>query len=356
MAEPEIAPPPIGPAQPPALWVLEGGIDFPVQLPTNSAGATTRALYLFLGGADVDGFVELRPVDQAGSSKADWWMQSQPVVHRLRACVRAPDMRVAILRGAQLMEHVADRLAFMAGGLVRPLSIRAVYNEEQLRECVAGRLEQYDCTTGGEVTFATQPIRNGAFLDRICRPPAQALTALRWFRRGMAFAEKVDQFIAFYIALESIAEHLPGVEAEQRACKNCGFKYAESKASAGIALLIERHPEWPAGSRQYLAMLRARIVHGNADDDIRYSAAANAPAVQRLAADGIATVLGIDPAQIQFSVNPLGGLGGLQPEIIPIMRGKYEKASNPLTTWDGRFLSDLHRELVKQTTDQQVKS
>jgi len=47
MAEPEIAPPPIGPAQPPALWVLEGGIDFPVQLPTQhnpGRTSTTRLI------------------------------------------------------------------------------------------------------------------------------------------------------------------------------------------------------------------------------------------------------------------------------------------------------------------------
>jgi hypothetical protein len=336
------------------IWVLDGTIDFPVQTPRNDSGALTESMYLFLGGQDIDGFVETRPADNERSSKSVFWTASSPLVWRLRASVRAVDVAGGIIRGAELMEHVADRLAFMSGEMVRPLSIGMVYNEDQLRECMAGRREEFDCTTGGEFAFRTQHIRNAAFAHRILAPRPEALTALRWFRRGMSFQEKVDQFVAFYFALESIAEHLPDVQAEPLRCRECGAQYGESRTTAGIASLIARHTNFPPNARQHLAMLRARIVHGTANDDIRYNAAANAAAVQRLAADGIATVLGIDPAQINFGINPLGGLGGLQPSVLPLMRGKYDEQHSPLAEWGGRLHSDVFSEVSQHLTAQML--
>ena len=332
--------------QPVFQWVVESRIDFPACLPRTVGGAAVKDMYLCLVG-EFDGFVQLRPVDIGRATEPVFWTETNPIAYELRAGVRAPDAIAALYRGSELIEHVVDRLALLSGEFVRPLSLGFVYNEDQLRECIAGRREEYDGTTGGEGAFRTQPIRNAALAQRLLSPPIQAHMAIRWFRRGMTFREKVDQFVAFYIALESIAEHVPGITAEPRSCSNCGFKYTESKTNASIAFLIGRHPELPAEARQRLAQIRARILHGNADTVTLYNAAANASAVQRLAADGIALVLGVDPSQFSFSTSPLMGLGGLRPDIMPLLRARYDVQKNPTTKWGG-LLSDVFNEYIRK--------
>lgn len=254
-------------------------------------------------------------------------------MHECRAAVRAPDAVPALLRGKELFEHVADRLTLLTGYPVRVLSVGMTYDEDMLRQCIAGEISEYNATTGGDDSFRIQLPKN-ANLPQLLIPPQSALEAIRWFRHGMTSTRRVDQYLSYYIALESIAKHVPGIARGPRHSSD-GEEGGglETQENAAIKYLISRHPQLPTGARSVLATTRARIAHGNADIQTLQLASANLPLLQRLAADGIALVFGIDPGQLNV----------LQPSpvefIAPILRAQYSPQHDPSKRWGG-LLSD----------------
>lgn len=313
-------------------WVVHGQIDVPVYFPI-SDGKDMERLYVCLGGANLDGFVELRPVNRQRSTSSVFWTETSPLLYDFRACVVAPDSAYALMRGTELSEHLADRLTLVTGYPVRVLSIGLVYNESQLRECIAGHRTEYDATTGGEEAFRTQPPKNAQLLQLLA-PSEHALEAIRWFRHAMLSRRDSDRFLAYYVSLESIARHVPNVSQQVSTCTKCGVEFgAERWEVATLRYLISRHPELPSDGGKLLAKIRARIAHGNTDYETIELARANLPALQRLTADGIALALGIDPSSFNvLAPSPVRFLA-------PIMRADYSQESNPLSDW-GALLSD----------------
>lgn len=313
------------------LWVVQGKIDMPVyfQIP---AGKKFERLYVPLGGNSIDGFVELRPLDEQHSSTSVFWTASNPLVYEFRLGIKASDGGSVLLRGMEYAEHLADRLTLLTGYPVRPLSTGFAYNETQLKACIAGDRAEYDWTTGGEQTFRTQLPMNGD-LAQVLAPPEYALEAIRWFRHGMSLTRVPDQFLAYYIAIESIAKHIPGVPRQQSNCTKCGEEFgAERWETAALRYLISRHPQLPEDSGKLLAKIRARIAHGSTDYETLGIARANLPALQRLSADGIALALGINPKSFNF----------LEPSTIhlaPFGNVDYSSEENPTTDW-GDLLSN----------------
>ena len=314
------------------LWVVEATLDFPVHVKTEP-GVPLAAIYVSLGGEDPDGFVQMRPLDHERATTSTFWSSRQPLAYECRGLIRAPDAPSALLRGKELFEHVADRLTLLSGYPMRVLSVGYVYDEDMLRGCIAGELVEYQSTTAGEEVFRTQLPKN-AHLPQLLNPPEAALEAIRWFRLGLSAARKPDQYLSYYIALESIAKHVPGVTRGPRR-NSAGEEEAglETQENAAIKHLISRYPQLPLETKKTLATIRARIAHGKTDLQTLHAASANLPLVQRLAADGIALVCGVDPAQ--FNV--------LQPSPIdllaPLLRSPYSVEHDPARRWGG-LLSD----------------
>lgn len=325
--------------QPYPLWVVEGTIDFPAILPASATGAQVAHLVVSLGGDDPDGFMQLRPHDRDQLAKLSWWSAAERWVYDGRALVRAPDAISALARGTELYEHVADRLTLWSGYPVQVLTVRFTYNENMLRDCAAGKRAEYDSTTGGEFTFRVNPPKNVGNVALLA-PPAVALESVRWFRHAMLATRTLDQFLFYYIALESIAKHVPGVVRGPRrdAQGNQLEGDLESQEAAAIKHLLQRRGLLPDG-RRTLAEIRARIAHGNTDWALIVAAHANMTAVQRLAADGIALVYGVDPTTLLvMEPNPVLLLA-------PQLRAQYSAQGNPTTAWGG-LLSDAHAAYV----------
>jgi hypothetical protein len=320
------------------LWVVEGTIDFPVRLPASAAGAQVTQLVVSLGGEDPDGFMQLRPHDRDHLAKTSWWSARERWVYDCRALVRAPDASSALARGIELYEHAADRLTLWSGYPVQVLGVGFTYNEDMLRDCAAGRLTEYEGTTGGEYTCGVNPPKNLGNAALLAPPPV-ALEAIRWFRHAMLATRTLDQFLFYYIALESIAKHMPGVvRGQRRDAKGNELEDLESQEAAAIKQLLQRRGLPPDGRRN-LAEIRARIAHGNTDWPTIVAAHANMATVQRLAGDGIALVYGLDPATLLvMEPNPLLALA-------PLFRAQYSAQDNPTSSW-GSFLSDTHAEHV----------
>lgn len=326
------------------LWVVHGKIDIPVYLPV-PADEKMERLYVNLGGNDLDGFVELRPLDQQRSSTSVFWTASAPLAYEFRAGVKAPNSGGALLRGMELAEHLADRLTLLTGHPVRPLSIGFVYNELQLKACIAGERAEYDWTTGGEETFRTQPPKNGSLLQ-VLAPPEYALEAIRWFRHAMSSSRAPDQFLMYYIAIESIAKHVPGVPRQPSTCTKCGEEFGTERwETATLRYLISRHPQLPADAGKTLAKIRARIAHGSTDYETLDLASANLPALQRLSADGIALALGIDPNSFNFlAPSPIKHLA-------PFGHASYSPEEDPTNEW-GNLLSNKFTIFMSQQVAQ----
>jgi hypothetical protein len=320
-----------------ATWVVEGVLDVPihVQVP---ADKQLKSGYISLGGEQIDGFVEFRPKDLAAATTSRFWTRNEPTLYECRAGVTAPDAFLALIRGGMLYEHVADRLMLFTGYAVRVLSVGFVYNEDELRECQRGLRKTFNGTTGGEQSVRTQPPKNRMH-PSLFHPPEGALDAIRWFRTAMSATRAVDQFLSYYISLESIATHVPGIAQQPRSCIHCGGDLGfESKPNAGIKQLIARHPQLPAKTRKELARIRAQIAHGSGDWKTAQAARLNLPLVQRLAADGIALVLGIDPSQLNFMIPfPQENM------IVPMLEGDYGSDTDPSTRWGGLLSDALHR-------------
>lgn len=294
-----------------------------------------------LGGGDRDGFVQLLPVDPVRASNSIFWEKSNPVVHDCRALVRSPDAPHALLRGMELYEHLADRLTLLFGYPIQVLTVGFVYNEDMLKRCIAGEISEYAVTTSGESTFRTQPPKN-AHLGVLLAPPQAALEAIRWFRHAMVSPRKIEQYLYYYIALESIAKHIPGVTRGPR-YSSSGDKIEgkkESAESAGIRHLVSRYPNFPSNAKQILAEVRGRIAHGNTDVSTLDLVKKNLPALQRLVADGIALVYGIEPSSFNVQApNPID-------LIAPMGRAKYSPDSNPCSKWGG-LLSDAFDQYIE---------
>ena len=331
-----------GPLEP---WVVEGTIDFPVELRMDT-GKTPAAILISLGGEDPDGFMQLRPQNVERASASVWWTASERVAYDCRGLVRAPNPAAALHRGRELFEHVADRLTFLGGYPVEVLSVGMVYNEGQLKQCIAGHASEFDATTGGEASFRTKPAKN-AHLLQLLTPPAAALEAMRWFRHAMLSARTLDQFLYYHTSLESIAKHVPGVtRGPRRDAQGKEEKGLESIEAAAIKHLLQRR-NLPLEGRRTIATIRARIAHGNTDLDTIMMAHANMRAVQRLAADAIALVFGIVPDLLRvFEPSPVLFMA-------PILKAKYLHDDNPATRW-GSLLSDEFAKYMRETARRAV--
>ncbi len=327
---------------PTSLWVVTATIDFPVDLrppkPLNS-------LDISLGGEDPDGYVQMRPADPDRLSKSPWWSPNARNNYECRALVRAPDLPFALIRGLELYEHLADRLALLGGYPVEVLSVSHVYSEDALKRCIAGDAEEYEAAIGGALTsFRIQPLKN-ASLQQLMRPPQEVLEALRWFRHAMLATRILDRYLFYYIAIESVARHVPGVErGPKRSSDGKPVEGLESKESAAFRFLLQRR-SLPLEGRKVLANTRAQIAHGNTDIQTIELAEANMRVVQTLALDGIALVCGIDPAMIAvMEPSPARHL-------IPLLVVQFSSDNNPATEWGG-LLSESHRRFVEEAKRQ----
>jgi hypothetical protein len=287
-----------------------------------------------------------------------FWSKAEPVLWECRAAVRASDWFAALLRGSELFEHVADRLTLLTGYPVRPLEIGFIYNEDHLRDCLLGMRNEFDATTGGQQCFRTGGVKNAGSQQRILIPPEAALEGMRWFRRAMTLDGRIDQFAAYFIALESVACHIQTDGARgQRRCSSCGEELRcracdadggrETPANAGIRYLLSKRPDIPAGARKTLARIRARVLHGNADAQTLVLASANLPIIQRLALDGIATVLGIDPTALNvLAPSPVE-------TIAPMLEAQFSEEGNPAVVWGGLLSDKFERWKVSLPPPQQ---
>jgi hypothetical protein len=314
------------------LWVVEATADLPVCLKADTSRSLS-AMYVSLGGVDPDGFVEMRPIDAERATSSVFWSAQEPIAYECRALVRAPEAALALMRGKELFEHLADRLTLLTGYPVRTLNVGYTYDEDMLRQCISGEIREYDATTGGQECFKTQLPKNAHF-QQLLIPPKSALEAIRWFRRGMTATMQVDQYLFYYIALESIAKHVPGVaRGPRRNSKGEEQPGLETHENAAIRYLISRHSSLPPKAKNTLATIRARIAHGNADLETLELASANLPALQRLVADGIALVYGVDPARFNvLTPSPVKFLA-------PLLRAQYSPEEDPRKRWGG-LLSD----------------
>ncbi len=320
-----------------ALYVVEGTVDLPIQLNAQPPKPVAH-VFVSLGGEDPDGFVQMRPLDRERAMSSVWWSPSERIIYECRALVRAPEATLALLRGMELYEHVADRLTLLSGYPVEVVAVRYTYNEDMLKRCIAGEITEYEATTGGEETFRTQLPKN-AHLPGLMMPPAVALEALRWFRHAMLATRTLDQYLFYHIALESIARHVPDVERGPRR-DAAGKEEAglESPEAAAVKFLLQRR-NLPLEGRRTLATIRGRIAHGDTDVETVQMAHANMRAIQRLVADGIAMVCGIspeafaimEPSPVQF--------------MAPLGRAQYSAEDDPTTRWGG-LLSDVHSKYV----------
>jgi len=270
----------------------------------------------------------------------------------MRALVRAPEAASALMRGKELFEHLADRLTLLTGYPVRVLTVEYTYDEDMLRQCISGETREYDATTGGEECFRTQLPKNPHF-QQLLIPPESALEAIRWFRRAMTATRRIDQYLFYYIALESIAKHVPGVtRGPRRDSKGEEQRELETQENAAIRYLISRHTNLLPEAKKTLATIRARIAHGNADLATLELANANLPVLQRLAADGIALVYGVDPTRFNFlAPSPVKLLA-------PLLRAQYSAEEDPAKRW-GTLLSDefaRYLRAAKVVSDQDVVS
>lgn len=313
-------------------------IDIPIHFQVNAK--VWKNIQILLGDEDIDGFVELRPVDAQRASTAVFWEKGNPILYDARACVRATEAMMAYVRGTELFEHLADRFTIFAGTPVRVLAIGAVYNEDQLRECLAGTRTEYEMTLGGEYCFKTAQPFNGNF-PNIFSPPKKVIEAMRWFRIAMESARETEKYLFYYIALESIAKHVPGVVRVARICQKCGDELgSETQENAAIKHLISRRSTLTPDALGLLKSIRARIAHGNSDAKTIWLAQANLPVIQRLAADGIALVLGIETDSLQF--DPANRM-----DIRPIGVVQFSPENHHATSW-GRLLSDAFAEFDMQ--------
>ena len=322
------------------LWVVEATVDLPACLKMD-ANRSPTAIYVSLGGEDPDGFVEMRPLDQERANSSVFWSAREPIAYECRALVRTPGAPYALMRGRELFEHLADRLTLLVGYPVRVLTVGYTYDEDMLKQCIAGEILEYDATTGGEESFRTQLPKN-AHWQQLLIPPKSALEAIRWFRHGMTVSRKVDQYLCYYIALESIAKHVPGVTRGPRHNSKGEKKPGlETQENAAIRYLISRHPSLPPDAKKTLATIRARIAHGNADLQTLDLASANLPALQRLAADGIALVYGLDPTLFNvLRPSPIEFLA-------PLLRASYSPEHDPAKRWGG-LLSDAFARYLEE--------
>jgi hypothetical protein len=325
------------------LWIVHGQIDIPVCFPV-PANKSIERLYVGLGGMDLDGFVELRPLDCQRSTTSVFWTATAPLAYEFRAGVMAPDSVVALLRGTELAEHLSDRLTLLTGYPIRPLSIGVVYNELQLSQCISGERTEYDLTTGGEEAFRTQLPKNWALLQLLA-PPEHAFEAIRWFRHAMLSPRSSDQYLAYYIALEAIAQHVPGVSRRVSDCTKCGKEFGTERWEvAALRYLIARHPQLPPDAGKVLAKIRARIAHGNTDYETLELASANLLTLQRLAADGIALALGIEPGSFNVLAPSSTKL------LVPIGHASYSQESNPISDWGDLLSNQFAKYVSAQST------
>ena len=316
------------------LWVIEGRIDLPCRLPPNESGVPATSLQISLGADDPDGFVQMRARAPDQIQQMEWWEANARAEYDCRGLVRACDSMSAMMRGSELFEHLADRLTVWSGAPVEVLGIVSGYNETMLRKCVEGTLTEFECTLGGQHTFRINNPLNTVH-NTFFRPRPDAVEAMRWLRHAMLSQRVLEQYLFYYIALESLAKAIPGVVREPRRNETGEvIDGVESIENAAIKYLLQRRG-LPASGKGVLARIRARIAHGNTDWNTIDAAHANMPVVQRLLTDALALVHGIDPNSV--SLMPPSPLRGL----VPIGFVAYTNDSNPLLPWGG-FLSDAH--------------
>lgn len=318
------------------LWVVEAIIDIPVY-----PVGPSFILPASFGDEDPDGFIQMRPIDLKRANNPVLWSASKPVAYECRALVRVPEIEYAMERGWELFERLADRLTLLVGYPVRVITIKNAYDEDMLKECIAGRNTGYPYAAGcGEQYLQTQQPMN-AHLGQLLNPPKSAFEAIRWFRQGMTASRKVDQYLYYYIALGSIAKHVPGVTRELRRNSKVDEDKFESYENAALRYLVSRDTSLPPDTHIKLRKIRGQIAHGDTNTQILDLASEKLPLLQRLVADGIALVYGLDPASFNIiQPNPID-------LIIPCIDAIYSQDQDPSMRWGG-LLSDAFASYCQQ--------
>jgi hypothetical protein len=309
------------------LWVLEGTLDLPVffQPPPSAGGRTVQGLFLDFSDGTGDGLIQLRAQDPKRINESVWWSREERVAFAFRASVRAPSIPLAWRRSADFLEHMLDRLTFVAGVHTELLSAGMLYNETQVEQCRLGQRTEFDCTTHGVACRKTQPLANPQVVQHL-RPSERAKRAMRWFRKGLSWDNVEDRFLSFYFALECISNDIKTTETTTHVCQRCGQPTGIPRSQTdGIKALIARHPELPKNTFRDLGRARGRLVHGG-DQSVAHMLRTLEPIVRTLAAEGIALSLRVDPASIRILTTH-----GV--EIIPQMTALFDSAADPATPW-----------------------
>jgi len=307
-----------------ALWVLEGVLSLPVDFggaaPT---GKRIKAVLLDFSNGSGDGFLEIAPASNARTGS--WWSASEDVGHEFRASVRATDVMIASLRARSFLDAVLDRVMVVTGVLPAVLRLTVLYNEDEVDECRAGARAEYTITPMGEPARRIGPIRNPHAIAAL-RPGMRAQRALRWFRKAMTLTEPDDRFLAFYFSLECISNDVRETIEKTHRCRSCGGDSGIGKSQTdGVRELIARHPELPHKVFGQLAGTRAALVHGS-DDTAKERAKVLEPIIQRLALDGIAISLGLEPASVSV-------VDTRTPEMGLIATADYAADTDPSNRW-----------------------
>jgi hypothetical protein len=314
-------------SQEPMAWVLEGQMDLPVFFDSTESGGDRNVTGLFLdfSGGSGDGVLELKAVDPARINKSVWWSCDEPVLFDFRAVILANNLVHAWERSRDFVEQMLDRLTFLGGAPVQLVKAGMLYNEAELERCRRSETTEYECTTHGINCRTTQLFANPHIVERFL-PSERARRALRWFRKGLSFNNAEDRFLAFYFALEAIANDIEETKEKTHRCQHCGKSTGISKAATdGIKAIILRHNNLPKNFFSLLGKTRARIVHGgdhNSTERVRQLESS----IRILAAEGIALSLGANPESIRV-VDPAF------PVIMPVMKGTYDPASDPAAKW-----------------------
>jgi hypothetical protein len=322
------------PASLKSLWVLEGKLDLPVFFaPVGESGASgVKGLFLDFSGASGDGIIELHACDAHRVNNSVWWSPDAPVLFDFRACVLACSMSEAWMRSGDFLEQMLDRLTFIAGVPVQLIEAGMLYNESQMQLCRTGAATEFECTTYGLPCRTTSPIANVHVVDKLI-PSDRAKRALRWFRKAMCSSNAEDRFLAYYFSLECVSNDIKATAVKTHSCQKCGESTGIQKAQTdGIKLLIERHKDLPKSLFRDLGSTRAKLVHG-ADSSGTEMAIRLEPIARMLAAEGIAMSLQLSPDSIRIQDTSI-------PVVMPIIRTRYDDASERLDIW-GRTMTSM---------------
>lgn len=306
------------------LWVQEGQLDLPIYFPDNWGDETLRGFCLDFSNFTGDGFIEIRTVDSKRTSEQSWWSLDEKVLFDFRTSIIAEGLGEALARSASFIEQMLDRLTFLSGAPATLVELGLFYDEEELEECIKGQRPAFTASIGGTFCRTTTPFANVTAMPNM-KPTVGAKRALRWFRKALSSESVEDRFLAYYVSLECISNDVKETTTKTQICQSCGESTGNPKAQTeGIKWLLKQRGLNPSKDFRKLTNARGKLVHGEEID-----VAPLESLIQRIAADGIAHSLGIDPDTISFadSARPKAGLiveVPLSPELPLLAKWKGE--------------------------------